>query len=61
VILVIGQDDTVVPETQARAYQDRDPHAAVLPVPGGHFDLIAPWTRAWFSILDLTRNLLEIP
>jgi acetyl esterase/lipase len=61
VTLVIGQDDAIVPETQARAYRDRDPHAAVLAVPGGHFDLIAPWTPAWSSILGLTRNLLGIP
>lgn len=59
VTLVVAQDDTIVPESQARAYAHIDPHAQIVEVQGGHFDLIAPWTASWPTLLELVQRQLE--
>jgi acetyl esterase/lipase len=59
--LVVAEGDAIVPEGQALAYQQHDPAAHLIRVPGGHFDLIAPWAPAWPLILDLVRDLLDSP
>lgn len=57
VVLVTAEQDRVVPRTQAEAYIARFSPAADLRVPGGHFDLVAPWTPAWSRILALALDL----
>ncbi len=57
VLLVVSEADRVVPMTQAQAYLARFPGTESLPVPGGHFDLVAPWTTAWARV---RARLLEL-
>lgn len=33
------------------------PRQPQLRVPGGHFDLVAPWSVAWAAVLSLTKDL----
>jgi len=61
VVLVTAEQDGIVPEAQAQGYVARDAHARILSVPGGHFDLIAPWTPAWPLILSQVNTLLRSP
>ena len=59
VALVVATDDHIVPRAQADAYVARFPTTRVLEVPGGHFDVVAPWTEAWRSALGAIRDLLR--
>ena len=59
VALVVATDDHIVPRAQADAYVARFPTTRVLEVPGGHFDVVAPWTDAWRSALGAIRDLLR--
>jgi acetyl esterase/lipase len=61
VVLVIADDDRIVPAAQAEAYAARVPGARIVRVGGGHFDLVAPWTPAWSQVLDVTHALLRAP
>lgn len=57
VLLVTADDDRVVPRAQAEAYLARFSAARELRVPGGHFDLVAPWTEAWAQIFAMLRAI----
>ncbi len=57
VLLVTADDDRVVPRAQAEAYLARFSAARELRVPGGHFDLVAPWTEAWAQIGAMLRAI----
>jgi len=61
VLLVTADADRVVPAGQASAYLSAFPGTRVQRVPGGHFDLVAPWTAAWTRVLVLTTQLLKMP
>lgn len=61
VILVTGDDDRIVPASQAEAYAAQFRGARVVRVSGGHFDLVAPWTSAWTQVLAITEELLRAP
>lgn len=61
VLLVTAEADRVVPLMQAEAYAARFPTAQILRVPGGHFDLVAPWTTAWSRVLALTWEAAGLP
>lgn len=61
VVLVVADGDAIVPGAQAQAYMARDPRARVVGVPGGHFDLIAPWAPPWPSILNEVDTLVRSP
>jgi acetyl esterase/lipase len=58
VVLITADGDRIVPAAQAEAYVARSPRTQVVRVPGGHFDLVAPWTAAWTSTLTVTIELL---
>ncbi|MBA3852981.1 MAG: alpha/beta hydrolase [Gemmatimonas sp.] len=57
VLMVTADDDRVVPRAQVEAYLARFPTAQTLRVPGGHFDLVAPWTPAWVRVLAMMAEL----
>lgn len=57
VLLVTAEGDRVVPITQAEAYRARFPASGHESVPGGHFDLVAPWTEAWARIVAMTAAM----
>lgn len=57
VVLVVADADRVVPMAQSEAYLARFPSTESLAVPGGHFDLVAPWTPAWARIVAMMREL----
>lgn len=61
VLLVTADDDRTVPAAQAEAYLAKFPGTPVERVPGGHFDLVAPWTAAWARVLAATTALLNRP
>jgi fermentation-respiration switch protein FrsA (DUF1100 family) len=58
VLLVTAEGDRTVPVAQAEAYFAAFPGTARERVPGGHFDLVAPWTPAWARISGLIRATL---
>ena len=55
VTLVVAQDDHTVPHEQGDAYIARFPSATVVTVPGGHFDLVAPWSAAFPALVQAIR------
>jgi acetyl esterase/lipase len=55
ILLVTADEDRIVPVAQAERYVARFPQAARRQVPGGHFDLVAPWTPAWRDVLTQLR------
>ncbi len=57
VTLVTARDDRTVPQAQRDVYLARFPSTKVLMVPGGHFDLVAPWSEAWREIVVVVRTL----
>ncbi len=59
VTLVVATDDRIVPRAQADAYLSRFPKTHVIEQPGGHFDVVAPWTDAWHAALVAIRELLR--
>lgn len=59
VTLVVATDDRIVPRAQADAYLSRFPRTHVIEQPGGHFDVVAPWTDAWHAALVAIRELLR--
>jgi acetyl esterase/lipase len=59
VTLVVARDDRTVPRSQADAYVSRFPAAKVLDVPGGHFDVVAPWTEAFAAVVQTLRAVLR--
>lgn len=59
VVMVAAEGDRIVPASEAERYVARFPDARIVRVPGGHFDLVAPWTPAWTRVLDVTRELLR--
>ena len=59
VTLVVARDDRTVPRVQADAYVSRFPAATLLDVPGGHFDVVAPWTEGFASVVRTLRALLR--
>ena len=61
VVLVTADGDRIVPAAQAEAYVGAFPGTRVERVPGGHFDLVAPWTAAWTAALAITTELLRSP
>lgn len=61
VILVLADGDAIVPQAQAQGYAAKDPSAQIVGVPGGHFDLIAPWAPAWPTILSQLQTLVRSP
>jgi Na+/H+ antiporter NhaC/pimeloyl-ACP methyl ester carboxylesterase len=61
VLLVSANDDRVVPAAQAEVYRAAVPGITAVGVPGGHFDLVAPWTPAWRQVLELSLALLGEP
>lgn len=61
VVLVTGEQDRIVPESQADAYRAALPGTPGLQLPGGHFDLVAAWTPAWAAILELVEELSAGP
>ncbi len=61
VLLVAADGDRTVPPAQADAYVAKFPGTTVEHVPGGHFDLVAPWTPAWARVLALTTERLRGP
>lgn len=56
--LIVAQDDHTVPQSQSSAYVARFPSATVVTVPGGHFDLVAPWSAAFPAFVQAVRALL---
>jgi acetyl esterase/lipase len=58
VTLVIAHDDQTVPQSQSDAYVSRFPKANVVTVPGGHFDLVAPWSDAWVTAWATVQGLM---
>jgi acetyl esterase/lipase len=61
VVLIRAEADRIVPASQADAYAERFPRTGVLRVPGGHFDLVAPWTEAWAAALRALDEMLSPP
>ncbi|MBC7842080.1 MAG: alpha/beta hydrolase [Gemmatimonadaceae bacterium] len=59
VTLVVATEDRIVPRAQADAYLARFPNTRVVEEPGGHFDVVAPWTTAWRAALDAIRELMR--
>lgn len=59
VLLVTADGDRTVPAAQADAYLTKFPGTRLERVPGGHFDLVAPWTPAWARVLAVTSELLR--
>lgn len=59
VTLVVATDDRIVPRAQADAYLTRFPKTHLIEQPGGHFDVVAPWSDAWRAALDAIRELLH--
>lgn len=59
VILAVASDDRIVPAAQLDAYLARFPKTVHQTLPGGHFDLVAPWTDAWRGVETLLRSLLR--
>lgn len=59
VTLVVGRDDRTVPRVQADSYVARFPATRVVEVPGGHFDVVAPWTEAFATVLAAIVALLR--
>ncbi len=57
VTLVVARDDHTVPQSQSDAYVARFPSVRVVSVPGGHFDLVAPWSDAWATVLSAIQAL----
>lgn len=57
--LVIARDDRIVPRSQLDAYLSRFPGTRVDEVPGGHFDLVAPWTAGGRIALAALRELFR--
>jgi acetyl esterase/lipase len=57
VTLVTARNDRTVPQAQSDVYHARFPSTTVVTVPGGHFDLVAPWSEAWREILSIVRAL----
>ena len=57
VALVTARDDRTVPQAQRDVYLARFPSTMVVTLPGGHFDLVAPWSEAWREILSLVCSL----
>ncbi len=57
VTMVAASDDRTVPTAQGDAYITRFPAATLIAVPGGHFDLVAPWTAAWRQVLTALRGM----
>lgn len=57
VLIVTAEGDRVVPIMQAEAYLARFPESGDETLPGGHFDLVAPWTEAWARIVVLTAAM----
>lgn len=57
VVLIVADADRVVPMAQSEAYLARFPSTESLAVPGGHFDLVAPWTPAWARIVAMMREV----
>lgn len=60
VVLFTADGDRIVPTAQSVAYAARSGGTRVVRVPGGHFDLVAPWTAAWTSTLTVTIELLGV-
>lgn len=63
-VLVVGEDDRVVPPASARAYVARarraGDRASYVPVPGaGHFEPLAPAHEAWRPVLEEVLRLLR--
>jgi acetyl esterase/lipase len=64
--LLHGALDTYVPVEQSRMFADRarslgdDVELTVLPAIG-HFDLIAPWSRAWPTVERTVMKVLGLP
>lgn len=59
VTLVVATEDRIVPRAQADAYLARFPNSRVIEQPGGHFDVVAPWTDAWRAALKAIHELLR--
>lgn len=59
VTLLAASDDRIVPKSQLEAYLSQFPGTATVDVPGGHFDLVAPWTEAWRAVEMALRSLLR--
>ncbi len=59
VILLAARDDRIVPKSQVDAYLSRFPGTVTKEVPGGHFDLVAPWTEAWRAVRAELETLLR--
>jgi acetyl esterase/lipase len=56
VVLVVAESDTIVPASQAVRYLIHAPLAHRVDVPGGHFDLVAPWAPSWEGVLSAIRG-----
>lgn len=59
VTLVVTTADRTVPRVQAERYVARFGRTRVIEQPGGHFDLVAPWTDAWRAALGAMSELLR--
>lgn len=57
--LVVARDDRVVPRGQSEAYLSRFAGTRIDEVAGGHFDLVAPWTDAWRTVVAAVAELLR--
>ena len=58
VTLLLADSDQIVPRSQADAYLARFPGTAVVTVPGGHFDLVAPWSAAFPALLGAFKHTM---
>ncbi len=59
VTLIVAEDDKIVPPAQWGMYVARFPGVPeVVIVPGGHFDLVAPWSAAFPALVQRIRTLL---
>jgi pimeloyl-ACP methyl ester carboxylesterase len=61
VLIVAAEGDRVVPMTQATSYLETFTTAEQLRVPGGHFDLVAPWSAAWTRVLSAAWDIARTP
>jgi acetyl esterase/lipase len=57
VTVITAEGDRTVPAAQSDAYLARFPAATRVVVPGGHFDLVAPWSEAWPPIMRALRAM----
>lgn len=62
-LLIVGENDGVMPEAARNAYVDAARKAGdvaeVIVVPGGHFEVIAPVSAAWPTVRDKILELVR--